>query len=95
MQARGLFARVVAIAILALLAGCAPPPPRVYPPAPPGSRGATGAIISPEVAPAPAPANSFSRDAQECEREAAISGVAGAKAEVFNRCMRARGHTAR
>ncbi len=37
--------------------------------------------------------NTFGRDAYECEREAAIAGVAGSKAEVFNSCMRARGRT--
>ncbi len=34
----------------------------------------------------------FSRDASECEREAALSN-AGSKAQAFDRCMRARNYT--
>jgi hypothetical protein len=39
------------------------------------------------------PENTFSRDAQECEREAAISAGAGSRAQAFNECMKARGRT--
>lgn len=37
--------------------------------------------------------NSISQDAYQCEREAAMSNVAGGKSEAFNSCMRSRGHT--
>jgi len=66
------------IAMLLLVASCAGPPPYA-----PGS----GAGTSP-IGENP---NNVSRDAYECEREAALSG-AGDKAEAFNRCMQARGH---
>jgi hypothetical protein len=67
-------------AAMLLLASCASPRP--YPPGP-----NTGASPTSENK----NANMFSRDAYECEREAALSG-AGGKAEAFNKCMRARGH---
>ena len=38
------------------------------------------------------PANSYSQDAVECERKAALS-QAGSKGEAFASCMRSRGHT--
>lgn len=37
------------------------------------------------------PANSYSQDAVECERKAALS-QAGSKGEAFANCMRSRGH---
>jgi len=37
-------------------------------------------------------ANSYSQDAVECERKAALS-QAGSKGEAFASCMRSRGHT--
>jgi hypothetical protein len=36
--------------------------------------------------------NTFSRDATDCERKAALAG-AGKKAEAFDSCMKARGRT--
>jgi hypothetical protein len=39
------------------------------------------------------PANSYSQDAVECERKAALS-QAGSKGEAFANCMRSRGHVA-
>jgi len=68
------------LAAILLLSSCAGPRP--YSPGP-----NTGGIPTSEIK----NANMFSRDAYECEREAALSG-AGGKAEAFNRCMRARGH---
>jgi hypothetical protein len=35
---------------------------------------------------------SLNRDAYECEQKAAFAGV-GSRAEAFNNCMQARGHT--
>jgi hypothetical protein len=80
----GLFAAML------LLAGCVAPRP--YTPAPAGSRGANSELINPNEG--SKNANTFSQDAYECEREAALSS-AGGKAEAFNRCMRTRGHGSR
>jgi len=77
------------LAAMILLTGCVPPRP--YPPAPAGSRSAPASSFPDAET---GSTNTFNRDAYECEREAAMSGVAGGKAEVFNNCMRARGHTA-
>jgi len=75
--------KIVAVALI-FLAGCAAPRP--YTPqtidsgiAPPPS----------ETRTVPAPTNTLSRDASDCERQAALS-TAGSKAEAFNNCMKAR-----
>jgi len=82
----GNFVKFGVIAAMILLAGCVPP--RSYRRTP-----TTGASAESRNQGAGAESvNTFSRDAYECEREAAIAGVAGSKAEVFNNCMRARGH---
>ena len=74
---------------LIFLAGCAAPRP--YPPRPVDRRNtnyeSTNVIIENRSP------NSIRQDAYECEREAALSSVAGGKAEAFNSCMRSRGHT--
>ena len=77
------------IAVLIFLAGCVPA--RSYRRAP--TTGPSSSAASQNQNTGAESANTFGRDAQECEREAAISGVAGSKAEVFNNCMRTRGHT--
>ena len=74
-----------------LLAGCAPA--RTYPPVPVESGGTpppaeTRTIPSATDTRTPAP-NTLSRDASDCERQAALS-TAGSKAEAFNNCMKAR-----
>jgi len=74
-----------------LLAGCAPA--RTYSPAPVESGGTpppaeTRTIPSATDTRTPAP-NTLSRDASDCERQAALS-TAGSKAEAFNNCMKAR-----
>jgi hypothetical protein len=79
------------LALILLMAGCAPSQPHrsgsgTYS----GSSGnatSTGGITSETR-----PANSYSRDAVECERKAALS-QAGSKGEAFASCMRSRGHT--
>jgi hypothetical protein len=73
--------KLALIAAIILLAGCAAAPP--YRSAPYDSGTTNSETKS---------ANTFNRDAYDCEREAALSG-AGSKAEAFNSCMRSRGHT--
>ena len=80
--------KIVPVALI-FMAGCAAPRP--YTPqtidsgiAPPPS----------ETRTVPAPTenkttNTLSRDASDCERQAALS-TAGSKAEAFNNCMKAR-----
>lgn len=77
--------------ILLLLAACAPARP--YRPAPESYGTSSGSAASETLSrpPAPAPANSYSQDAVECERKAAFAGI-GSKGEAFASCMRARGH---
>jgi hypothetical protein len=69
------------IAAIILLTGCAAPRP--YRSAPYDSGTTNSESKS---------ASTFSRDAYDCEREAALSS-AGSKAEAFNSCMRSRGQT--
>ena len=74
-----------------VLLGCVPPHP--YPPAPVGSSNSAPSSEPEIMAPPPSteskPANTLSRDAADCERQAALSTV-GTKAEAFNNCMKAR-----
>ena len=76
------------LVITFVLAGCVPP--GSYPPAPTGSSSSPSS--SETLGPQPTeskPANTLSRDASDCERQAALSTV-GTKAEAFNNCMKAR-----
>ena len=52
-----------------------------------GSSTGSGGVIT-----QPAPPSSYSQDAVDCERKAALAGI-GSKGEAFASCMRARGHT--
>ena len=85
------------LAVLLLIASCAPPPPS-RPGA--GTYGAStgGASAGSTTSNAGAmtgdtrPANSYGQDAVECERKAALS-QAGSKGEAFANCMRSKGHS--
>ena len=79
------------LAVLLLIGACAPSQP--YRSGPGTYGGTTGAGpggggVTTEAK----PANSYSQDAVECERKAALS-QAGSKGEAFASCMRSRGHT--
>lgn len=78
---------------LLLIGACAPtqpyPPPTTTSPMPPA--GGSGTTSSRGVTTQTVPANSYSQDAVECERRAALS-QAGSKGEAFANCMRSRGH---
>ncbi|HEX5602368.1 MAG TPA: hypothetical protein VFX63_07455 [Pyrinomonadaceae bacterium] len=76
---------------LIVLAGCAPA--RTYSPVPVDSGGTlppaeTRTMPSGGDTRTTTP-NTLSRDASDCERQAALS-TAGSKAEAFNNCMKAR-----
>jgi hypothetical protein len=79
-------------ALILLVAGCAPAQ-TPYRPGPAPYGGSTGAetggggATSQTTAP-----SSFSKDAVDCERKAALAGI-GSKGEAFSSCMKARGHT--
>lgn len=84
--------KLALLAVILLAAGCAPAQaPYRSGPAPysgsaeaeTGSGGATSQTTAP---------SSFSKDAVDCERKAALAGI-GSKGEAFSNCMRARGHT--
>jgi hypothetical protein len=80
-------------ATLLLIAGCAPA--QSYRSAPgnySGGAESESGVGSTTTASQPAPANSYSQDAVECERKAAFAGI-GSKGQAFANCMRARGHT--
>ena len=64
-----------------LLVGCVPPPP--YPSGQYDGKSTPSANDS-------KPANALSRDASDCERQAALSSSAGSRSEAFNNCMKAR-----
>lgn len=67
--------KIVLFAAAVILAGCATNrPPK------PNDATSTGTSTSP---------SNYSRDASECERQAALSS-AGSKAKAFDSCMRAR-----
>ena len=72
-----------------LLVGCAPARP--YPSAPLDNSSAPPPIETRSIPPSnpPAETNTLSRDASDCERQAALS-TAGNKAQAFNNCMKAR-----
>jgi hypothetical protein len=77
--------------ILLLIAGCAPAQPyrpgAATPSGTTASGTATGSVTGQTV-----PASSYSQDAVDCERQAAVASI-GSKGEAFSKCMRARGHT--
>jgi hypothetical protein len=72
-------------AVMLLLAGCVQPPPRPYSAGP----GPYDTPSSSSSDPGRSSTTTQSRDASECERQAALS-TAGSKAEAFNNCMKAR-----
>lgn len=82
------------LAALLLAAACAPAqsprPSPVSTNAP--STGSVAAPASSSAATNPKPATSYSQDAVECERKAALAS-AGSKGEAFAACMRGRGYT--
>jgi hypothetical protein len=84
--------KLVLLALIFLVAGCAPAQsPDRSGPAP--YRGSTGAETGGGGATSQTtPPSSFSKDAVDCERKAALAGI-GSKGEAFSSCMRARGHT--
>jgi hypothetical protein len=82
--------KIKILAVLLLLVGCAPPPP--YPSsAPLDNTSAPPPVESPSMPSSNAAkdTNTLSRDASDCERQAALS-TAGNKAQAFNNCMKAR-----
>lgn len=89
---RGYTMKLALLAVILLVAGCAPAQsPYRSGPAPYG--GSTGAETgSGGVTSQTTPPNSYSKDAVDCERKAALAGI-GSKGEAFSNCMRARGHT--
>lgn len=79
------------LALILLVASCAPSQP--YRSGPGTYTGSSGSGTSTGGATSETrPANSYSQDAVECERKAALS-QAGGKGEAFANCMRSRGHT--
>jgi hypothetical protein len=78
--------KIALLITLLIASSCA-----VQAPAPNPNRHPIG--TTPQASPSAPAENSFSRDAQECEREAAISAGAGSRAQAFNECMKARGRT--
>ncbi|HKY10226.1 MAG TPA: hypothetical protein VJQ55_18400 [Candidatus Binatia bacterium] len=87
--------RLGLIVVMLLLAACAPSQPsrpKQGPSAPSGSGAAAGRSSGSAVTAEAAPATSYSQDAVECERKAALS-QAGSKGEAFTSCMRSKGHT--
>jgi hypothetical protein len=82
------------LAALLLLAACSAPqsPPRAT-----SSSRSAGAPPAGETRAAPGTTdntatnpNTVRQDAADCERQAAISGSAGSRAQLFNECMKAR-----
>jgi hypothetical protein len=89
---RGCFMKLVLLALVLLVAGCAPAqlPNRSGPvPYGPSTGAETG---SGSVTSQTTPPNSYGKDAVDCERKAALAGI-GSKGEAFSSCMKARGHT--
>gem|GEM_PF-1196424 len=83
------------LTVVLLIASCAPSQP--YRPGPGSSSGSSGGgtstgMTSGGITNPTRPATSYSQDAVECERKAALS-QAGSKGEAFASCMRSRGHT--
>jgi hypothetical protein len=84
------------LVVILLMAGCAPSQPYRSGSATHGGStgsGSSAGTSSSGISSQPRPANSYSQDAVECERKAALS-QAGSKGEAFADCMRSRGHTA-
>jgi hypothetical protein len=82
------------LAVLVILAGCAPSQSNRSPSTP--SVAPTSAPAEPmpgKVTNQTKPASNYSQDAVECERKAALS-QAGGKGEAFAACMRSRGYSA-
>ena len=75
------------LVIILLIAGCAPAQPYRPGAGTPGGNPASGTVTSQT-----APPSSYSQDAVDCERQAAVASI-GSKGEAFAKCMRARGHT--
>lgn len=83
------------LAVMLLIASCAPSQP--YRPGPASSSGSAGSgtnagTSSGGVTSQTRPPNSYSQDTVDCERKAALS-QAGSKGEAFANCMRSKGHT--
>jgi hypothetical protein len=84
------------LAMILLIGSCAPP--STSRPGP-GTYGGTtrsvsgsGTSSASTIASDAKPATSYSQDAVECERKAALS-QAGSKGEAFANCMRSKGHS--
>jgi hypothetical protein len=84
----GLFAMIL------LIASCAPSQPYRSSPGTygAGSGSATSGTSSGAITSDTRPASSYSQDAVECERKAALA-QAGSKGEVFASCMRSKGRS--
>ena len=86
------------LALLLLVASCAPSQPYRPRPGPYTGSAGTGSAPVPGGTSAggitgqTAPVNNYGQDAVECERKAALSHV-GSKGEAFANCMRSRGYT--
>jgi hypothetical protein len=83
------------VTLLLLIAACAPSQTSRPAPAPYSGSSASGTTAgtgSAGVSTPTRPATSYSQDAVECERKAALS-QAGSKGEAFAKCMREKGHT--
>lgn len=81
--------------IMLLMASCAPSQPYRSPAGSYSGSAGTGTSAGSSSSSATSetkPANTFSQDAVECERKAALS-QAGSKGEAFASCMRSRGHS--
>ena len=95
LMTRGCIMKLGLFAIMLLIASCAPSQP--YRPGPASSSGSAGSepsagTTSGGITNQTRPATSYSQDAVDCERKAALS-QAGSKGEAFASCMRSRGHT--
>ena len=85
--------KLVLLAVILLVAGCAPAQAPYRPGPAPYGGGSTGAETGGGgVTSQTTPPNSYGKDAVDCERKAALAGI-GSKGEAFSSCMRARGHT--
>jgi hypothetical protein len=88
--------KLVLLALLLLIASCAPSQPHRPVPAPssgtsPSAAGGRTGASAPATS-QPRAVSTYSQDAVECERKAALS-QAGSKGEAFASCMRGKGHT--
>ena len=88
--------RLLTMVISLTIASCAPSQPyRSRPGSYSGDtgRGTDAGSSSGSIGGQTKPANTYSQDAVECERKAALSQVGG-RGEAFAACMRARGYSA-